>query len=139
MSGEEVHYHLFAKAITDTPLIGLPILIHVCRITPEQVVEQAVVGHIGGTRNLSDVVHVRQARRQSSVHTEDLVGDNGSNGQAVEGVNKGLPHLDVAPPLAFVVKAVDSSHVGAFVVAAENEEVFGILQLVAEEKKNRLE
>jgi len=34
------------------------------------------------------------------VHAEDLLIDDGSNGEAVEAVREGLPELDVVPPLA---------------------------------------
>jgi len=34
------------------------------------------------------------------VHAENLLVDDGGNGQAVEAVSEGLPQLDVVPPLA---------------------------------------
>ena len=39
---------------------------------------------------------------------EDLVVDNGGDGQAVEAVRERFPQLDRKPPLAFVVKPVNS-------------------------------
>ena len=39
----------------------------------------------------------------------------------------------------FVVKAVNSVDGGALMVAAKDEKVFGVLDLVCEEKTNRLE
>jgi hypothetical protein len=42
------------------------------------------------------------------VHSEDLLVNDGSNGQAVEAVRKCLPQFDVVSTLAFIVEAVDS-------------------------------
>jgi hypothetical protein len=37
------------------------------------------------------------------VTTEDLLVNNGGNGQAVETVCEGLPQLDVVPPFALIL------------------------------------
>ncbi len=42
-------------------------------------------------------------------------------------------------PLTFVVESVDSVDAGAFVVAAEKEEVFGVLDLVGEQQTDRFQ
>jgi hypothetical protein len=73
------------------------------------------------------------------VNTEDLAGDNRGNRKSVEAVNKRLPDFDIAPSLAFIVKAVNSCDVGAFVVSSEKEKVLGELELVAEEQQDSLE
>ena len=78
-------------------------------------------------------------RRQAAVNTKDLAGNNGSNGESVECIDEGLPDLDVAPPLAFIVEAVDAGDIGALVVTAEEEEVLGIFQLKTEEEEDGLE
>lgn len=80
-----------------------------------------------------------QRWRQASVDAEDLAGDDGGHGQGVEGVDKRLPDLDIAPPLALVVEAVHAGNIGTFMVAAQEEEVFRELELVAQQKKDRLE
>ena len=41
--------------------------------------------------------------------------------------------------LTFVVEAVDAVYTRALVVSPQNEEVFGVFDLVSEEKANRLE
>lgn len=73
------------------------------------------------------------------MHGEDLLVDDGSNGQAVETVRKRLPQLDVVPALAFVVEAIDAVDGGALVVATQDEEVFRILDLVGQQQANGLE
>lgn len=72
------------------------------------------------------------------MHGENLLINDGSNGQAVEAVGKGLPELNVVAALALVIEAVDAVDGRALVVAAENEEVFGVLDLVGEEKADGL-
>jgi hypothetical protein len=73
------------------------------------------------------------------MHSEDLLVDDGSNRQAVEAVGEGLPQLDIISSLALVVEAVDAIDRGAFVVATEDEEVLGILDLICEQKADGLE
>lgn len=73
------------------------------------------------------------------MNTEDLAGHDCGNREAIEGIDKRLPDFDIAPPLALVVEAVHSSDVCALVVAAQEEEVFGEFELVAEEQEDRLE
>jgi hypothetical protein len=64
------------------------------------------------------------------VHCEDLLVDDCCNRQAVEAVRERLPQLDIVPSLTLVVEAVDAVDGGAFVVATQDEEVFGIFDLV---------
>lgn len=73
------------------------------------------------------------------MHSEDLLIDDGGNGQAVEAVGERLPQLDVVATLALVVEAVDAVDGRALVVAAQDEEVFRVLDLVREEQANGLE
>lgn len=73
------------------------------------------------------------------MHGEDLLVDDGGNGQAVEAVGESLPQLDVVSSFALVVEAVDTVDRGALVVATENEEVLGVLDLVRKQKAYRLE
>jgi hypothetical protein len=70
---------------------------------------------------------------------KDLGSDDGGNRERVEGIDKGLPDLHVAPPLAFIVETVDAGDVGALVVPPQQEEVLGILQLVAKQQQDGLE
>jgi hypothetical protein len=73
------------------------------------------------------------------VHGEYLLVDDGRNGQAVEAVGEGLPQLDVVASLALVVEAVDAVDGGALVVAAQDKEVLGVLDLVGEQQADGLE
>jgi hypothetical protein len=73
------------------------------------------------------------------VHGEDLLVNDGGDGQAVEAVGEGLPQLDVVATLALIVEAVDAVDGRALVVAAQDEEVLGILDLVGEQQADGLE
>ena len=73
------------------------------------------------------------------MHGEDLLINDGSNGQAVEAVGKSLPQLDVVASLALVVETVDTVDGGTLVVTAKNEEVLGVLDLVRQKKADGLE
>ncbi len=72
------------------------------------------------------------------MHGEDLIVDDGCDGQAVEAVRKCLPQLDVVSALALVVEAVDAVDARALVVTSEYEEVLGVLDLVGEEQADGL-
>lgn len=73
------------------------------------------------------------------MHGEDLLINDGGNGQAVEAVGKSLPKLDVVASLALVVEAVDTVDGRALVVAAQDEEVLGVLDLVRQQEADGLE
>ena len=95
--------------------------------------------YVGRTHHSANLLHGVQIGAQATVHREDLFVDDGGNGEAIEAVGKGLPQLDVVPPLAFVVESVDAVDGRALVVSAQDEEVLGILDLVCEEKADCFE
>ena len=66
------------------------------------------------------------------MHGEDLLVDDGRNRQAVEAIGESLPQLDVVPPLALIVEAVDTVDRSALVVSAKDEEVLRVFDLVCE-------
>lgn len=64
------------------------------------------------------------------MHGKDFLVDDGGDRQTVETVCKRLPQFDVIPSFTLIVKAVYTVDRCTFVVTAENEEVFGIFDLV---------
>ena len=52
------------------------------------------------------------------MHAENLLVDDGRDGEAIEAIDEGLPELDVVSPFAFVVEAVDAINGRTFVVPA---------------------
>lgn len=95
--------------------------------------------YIGGAHDTSDLLHGVEVGAQATVHGEDLLVNDGGNGQAVEAVGKCLPQLDVVASLALIVETVDAVDGGTLVVAAQDEEVLGVLDLVGQEKADGLE
>ena len=71
------------------------------------------------------------------MYAEDLACNNRSYWNGVEGVDERLPHLDRTPSFAFVVEAIDTSDVGAFVITTQQEEVFWESELIAQQKQDR--
>lgn len=70
------------------------------------------------------------------MHAKDFLVDDGSDGQAIEAVCEGLPDLDVVPPLALIVEAVDAIDGGTLVIAAQDEEVLGKFDLERQQQAN---
>ena len=73
------------------------------------------------------------------MHGEDLLINDGRNWQAIEAIGECLPQLDVVASLALVVESVDTIDGRALVVAAQDEEVLWILDLVREQEADGLE
>lgn len=72
------------------------------------------------------------------MHGENLLVDDSGDRKAVEAIGECLPQLDIVATLALVVEAIDSVDRGALVVTSEDEEVFGVLDLVGKEQANGL-
>jgi hypothetical protein len=72
------------------------------------------------------------------VHGKDLLINDCCNGQAVETVGECLPELDVVSSLAFIVEPVDAVDGRAFMVAAKDEEVFRVFDLVRKKQADGL-
>lgn len=131
---QKIHDNLLAETIANATLVGFPVFFHICWITPEKVIEQSIIRHVSGTSDASDIVHVRQTRGKTAVDTEDFPSNDGSDGETVEGVNEGLPDLDVATALTLIIEPIHTGDVGAFVVASQEEEVLWVLELIAKKK-----
>ena len=95
--------------------------------------------YVGRAHDTPDLLHGVEVGAQATVHGEDLLINDGGNGQAVEAVGKCLPQLDVVASLALIVETVDAVDGGTLVVAAQNEEVLGVLDLVCQQKADGLE
>lgn len=72
------------------------------------------------------------------MHGENLLINDGGNRQTVEAISKSLPQLNVVATFALVVESIDTVDRGALVVATQNEEVLGVLDLVGEQEADGL-
>jgi hypothetical protein len=73
------------------------------------------------------------------MHCEDLLVDDSGDRQAVEAVGESLPQLNVVPSLALVVETINAVDRGTLMVAAQDEEVLGVFDLVRKEQADGLE
>ena len=74
-----------------------------------------------------------------SLCVPDLLIDDCRDGQTVEAVGERLPQLDVVATLAFIVESVDSIDGCAFMVAAEQEEILWVFDLVRQQQTDGLQ
>lgn len=138
MLPQELGYLICTKRVRHPSVVLPPPLDLAVGIWPQEVAEQALVGDIDGALNPTNLVHVLKLRRQPPVRAEDLVVDNSSDREAVEAVGEELPEADTEAALALIVEAVDTVDGGTLVVAAEQEEIVRVLDLVAEEEADGL-
>jgi hypothetical protein len=154
---EEARYDIGAEGEGDTAIVLAPACDVLVRVGPEQIAKQTAVGdldeplvwgigaiwglktYVGRAHDTSDLLHGVEVGAKTTVHGEDLLINDGGDGQAVEAVGKCLPQLDVVASLALIVESVDAVDGRALVVAAQDEEVFGVLDLVCQEKADCLE
>lgn len=95
--------------------------------------------YISGSHDTADLLHRVQVRTETAVHGEDLLINDGRDRQTVEAVRKGLPQFDVVAALALVIEAVNTVNGSALVVSTQDEEVFGVFDLVCQQKADGLE
>lgn len=89
--------------------------------------------------DLLDIGNVLDRGGETSVHTEDRVVNDGSDGQIVEEVGEELPHSEaVVLPLAFGVETVDLGDLPCFVVASQKSDALWEPQFQQHQVGNRL-
>lgn len=165
---EESRDDVGSESERNTTVVFAPACNVLVRIRPQEIAQETTVGNLGtvsmdaetrlprrprslqhrdreratyvsGAHHSADLLHRVEIGAQTAVHGEDLLVDDSGDGKAVEAVGEGLPQLNVVTALALVVEAVDSVDGGTLVVATEDEEVLGVLDLVGQEQANGLE
>ncbi len=151
---QEARHYVWPECEAHTSVVLAPPRDVLIRVGPEEIAEKTAVGnlsslacvidacccccgdpsltHIGRSHHAPNLLHRIEIWAETAMHGKDLLIDDGGNGQAVEAVGKCLPQLDVVSSFALVVEAVNAVDGGALVVATEDEEVFGVLDLVRE-------
>lgn len=74
MGGQELGDHVVAKEIRDPAGVAPPSVDARVRVGPQQVAEDALVGHVHGAGQLEDLGEVAELRGEAAVHAEDLWG-----------------------------------------------------------------
>lgn len=128
-----------AKDVADTSIVFCVAIDTPLRVRPEQITEETHFWHICRPDNILDLVQTFQFWAQTTVHAENFVVNEGCDWQAIEHVAEDSPEPDGVATFALVIKAVDSVDLGALVVATQQKEVFGVLDLVAQEQTHCLD
>mmetsp|Transcript_54924 Transcript_54924/g.158939 ORF Transcript_54924/g.158939 Transcript_54924/m.158939 type:complete len:202 (+) Transcript_54924:408-1013(+) len=136
---EELGDHIIAEDPRDAAVVLCPPLNVLVGVSPKQVAQKACVRNIRGAHHALDLVHAFDLGREAAMHADDLLVDQAAHREAVEDITELLPQLDVVPPLALVVEAVDPGDRRALVVSSKQEEVLGELDLVSEEQGDGLQ
>ena len=136
---QELSDNISSKRTRDTSIAITPSFMLLIRIRPKQITKKTVVRNLSRPLNLPNLLQILQLRRQPPVHTQDLVVDEGGNGQTVEAVGEYLPQPDVEPPFAFVVEAVYPVDLRVLVVASQEEDLGRVADFVSQEEADRLE
>ncbi len=136
---KELGDNITAESVGNSTVVLTPALDLLVGIGPEEVAEDTRVGNVSGTGETTHLVHGVVLRGETTVDAEDLLVNNGSNGEAVETVSECLPELDVVATLALVVEAINAVNRSALVVATKEEEVLWVLDLVGEQEADGFE
>mmetsp|Transcript_33716 Transcript_33716/g.62322 ORF Transcript_33716/g.62322 Transcript_33716/m.62322 type:complete len:84 (+) Transcript_33716:563-814(+) len=72
------------------------------------------------------------------MHADDFVINDSTARKTIESVTEVFPQLDREAPATFVVKSIYAIDTRAFVVSAENEEVFWVLNFVSKKETHNL-
>ena len=117
--------------------------VNVFRIRPHEVAERSFVGDLHSSVDESDLVDGLDFGGEASVDAEDLSLDDGTDSEVVEHLSAVLPGVGVSIlSNGLVIESVDSGDLPSFVVASEQGDVRGVLELQAEkelEGLNRVE
>jgi len=108
MPAQKLRYDIFTKCEAYAAVILTPTNDVLVRVGPQEVAQQARVGYVRRPHDALNLLHILQLGGETAVHAEDLLVDDGGNGQTVEAIRKSLPQLDVVASFALVIEAVYS-------------------------------
>ena len=72
------------------------------------------------------------------MHAQNFLVNQRCNGQTIEAVCERLPYSDIQASLALIIEAINSVDLAGLVIAAEQEEVLWVLDLVGKEEADSL-
>lgn len=112
----------------------------VIRVGPQKVTHGTFMRYLLNTVKSSDVIESVDAGRKTTVETEDLVVDQGSQGKVVEEVGEVFPHVGVAIlAQALVVESINLCDLARLVVATENGNTLGVSDLERDKQSHCLD
>ena len=130
---------ILAKGIPSTTRRDAPAA-SVIGVRPEQVAHGSLMGHFLYPIEGADVIKGINARRQSTVKTEDLVVDQGGKRQVVEQIGEVFPHVGIAVlAQALVVEAVHLRDLPRLMVSTQNRDALGVSDLERDQESHSLD
>ncbi len=72
LPGEKLRHAVGPKGVADAPVVLAPALDVLVRVSPQQVAQQAAVGHVRGPRDALDLLQGLELWGQAAVHAQDL-------------------------------------------------------------------
>mmetsp|Transcript_23280 Transcript_23280/g.38919 ORF Transcript_23280/g.38919 Transcript_23280/m.38919 type:complete len:232 (-) Transcript_23280:380-1075(-) len=127
------------EGVRNSSVVLAPPLNVLVRVRPQQIAQQSSVRHIRRTRDLLNLLQRLQVWREASMHAQDLLIHQRGHRQAVEAVCERLPEANVVAALALVVKPIDAVDRSTLMVASQQEEILGVLNLVREQEADSLQ
>jgi hypothetical protein len=73
------------------------------------------------------------------MHTDNLIINHCTTGQAIKGVAKLFPHFHGKATATFVVEAIDTINTSAFMVTSQQEKVFRVFNFVGKQKTDHFQ
>jgi hypothetical protein len=112
----------------------------VVRVGPEEVAHRSLVRDLLDAVDGADVIEGVDGGREAAVEAEDLVVDEGGEGEVVEKVGEGFPDVGVAVlPQTLVVEAVDLGDLPRLVVAAKDGDPLSVPDFERDEERDGLD
>jgi hypothetical protein len=136
---QKLRDNVLPESERDTPIVFAPSVNLLIGIGPKEITQETSIGDIGRAHNALHLIQTGKFWTETSVHAKDLFINNCSTREAVEAVGKSLPELDSEASFALVVKAINPIDGGTLVVSAQDEEIFGVLDLVRQQQTDGLE
>lgn len=131
--------NILAESVTCTTR-GYSPAASVVGVRPQQVAHWALVWHFLDAVKRSDVIKRVDAWGQTAVQTEDLVVDEGGQGEVVEEVCEVLPDVCVSVlSETLVVEAVDLGDLARLVVSTEDSDALRVSDLQGDEQGDRFD
>ena len=131
--------NILPKRVPSTPRTYPPST-SIIRITPQQIAHGAFMRDLLDPIKCPDVVQGIYARRKPSVEAEDLVVDQGGEGQVVEQICKVFPDIGVAVfSEALVVEAVDLGDLARFVVTTQDGDALRVADFEGNKQSHGLD
>jgi len=109
-------------------------------IRPEKITHGAFVGNFLNSIKSSDVIKSIDGGRKSTVQTENLIFDQGSQRKIVEQVSKHLPDIRSAIfSKALVIETINLSNLSTFVISSQNSDSIFVSAFEGNQKRHSLD